>query len=178
MTKKTLAWITLASFLVFSWSCYGWQAKPLQSINPEKREGTKVSTVQTKSGKRIYINTNPAAIITADTVVGEKPLQHFAIEKSKIEKPKDLNVPTPFILTTTDRNSYRVKSWTDMKNREDRIIINGYLSFSMPLSAIDLVWIKKANVPAIVLLIVISVAYIVANVIVLSKPWGDGNLLR
>jgi hypothetical protein len=90
MGKRTFAWITLASFLVFSWSCYSWRQTPVQSIKPEKRQGAMISAVQTKSKERIDLNKKPAAKIKADSVVGEQFVKGIFIEMSKIEKPKEL----------------------------------------------------------------------------------------
>ena len=149
MRKKALAWVVLASFLFFSWSCYSWRQTPVQSIKPEKSQGAMISAVQTKSGERIDLNKKPAARIQADDVVGELFVKSIFIEKSKIEEPKVLPSRTPFNLTTTDGTLYRVTYWA---NVQDKILVNGYISFSKPLSDIDLVWIWKLDAAGTLLL--------------------------
>ena len=132
MRRRTLAWVVLASFLLFSWSCYSWQKQPVRTIKPEQREGTEVSAVQMKSGKKIYFNTNTMMKIMANHVVGENRVYNLQVEKAKIKEPKDLNIPAPFTLTTTDGSVYEVASWTAMKDAEDKILVNGYL-LKLPL---------------------------------------------
>jgi hypothetical protein len=171
MVKKTLAWITLPSFLIFSWSCviHSWQKEPLLSISPEKREGTEVSAVQTKSGEKIDFNKNPAARIQTDSVIGEKLVQNIEIEKSRIEKPKNLPVQTVFNLTTTSGDAYKVTFWID---REDKIILFGYLSCSIPISDVNLVWIRKVDVAATILLTGLGCLAFIGGLYKLLFPHG------
>ena len=51
---------------------------------------------------------------------------------------------TPFDLTTTDGILYGVIFRAELN---DKIILQVYAPLSIPLSDIDLVWIRKANVP-------------------------------
>jgi hypothetical protein len=103
MGKRALTWVLLASFLVFSWSCYSWQKVPFESIKPEKRQQAQVSAVQTKSGEKIDLNKNPAANILADSIVG----QQFVNGWVPFSKPlaeinsvwiRKLNVPVTFLV--------------------------------------------------------------------------------
>ena len=149
MRKKALAWFVLASFLVFSWSCYSWRQTPVQSIKPGKRQGAMISAVQTKSKERIDLNKKPAAKIKADSVVGELIVKSIFIDKSNIEDPKVLPAQTPFNLTTTDGTLYKVTYWS---NVQDKILVNGYIAFSKPLSEIDFVWIWKLDAAGTLLL--------------------------
>jgi hypothetical protein len=172
MTQKILAGITLISYLVFSWSCviYRWKKEPLQSIEPAKREGARVSAVQKKSGERIDFNKDLAARIQADSVVGDKFIRDISIEKSKIEEPKALPRKTPFDLTTSEGKSYRVTWWTEA---QDRVILHAYVPFSiMPLSDVDFVWIRKVNLPATILVIVAIPLAIVGFYYVMAYFWG------
>jgi len=165
MGKRAFAWITLASFLVFSWSCvYSWKKAPLQSVGLD----TKISAVQTKSGEKIDFNKNPAARIEGTSVVGEKSIRNITIEKSKIEKPKNLSALTPFDLTTSDGKSYKVISLADVKDRV--IILQAYVPLSMPLSDIDLVWIWKLNVPMTILVCLAPVAIVLG---ILAHSWNE-----
>jgi hypothetical protein len=151
MTKKTLTWITLASFLIFSWSCaiYSSAKRPLQSIKPEERGKVKVSAVQTKSGEKIELRKHPAARIKANSVVGEKLVKDIVVEKSKIKTLKKLPTWPPYAITSTDEVSYRVINYNE---KNDKIIFDAYVPTSILLSDIDLVWIRKVNVPATLLL--------------------------
>ena len=169
MGKRVLAWVVLVAFSVFSWSCvYTWKKTPLQSIEQDKR--VRISAVQTKSGEKIDFPKNPAAEIQRDAVVGGKFFQDIAIEKSKIEKPKNLSgLITPFNLTTVDGKSYRVTRWTDINSK---VILQAYVPFSIPLSDIDFVWIRKQNVPLTILVCLAPVAIFLA---ILVSTAGQGE---
>jgi len=116
----------------------------MHGLQLEKREGAKISVVQKKSGEKIEFNKDPAAKIQRDSVVGGKFVKDIAIEKSKIEKPENMPRDTPFDLTTTDGILYGVIFRAELN---DKIILQVYAPLSIPLSDIDLVWIRKANVP-------------------------------
>ncbi len=162
MGNKTLPWITLVSFLVFSWSCYSWQMKPPQSISPEKRDTVEISAIKTKSGEKIDFEKDSGARIRGNSVVGTRPIRNLVIEKSIIEKPKNLTTP-PFELTTSDGKSYRVISLSEMS---DQILIRqAYAPLSISLSEIDLVRIRALNIPLTVLVFIVIPSAVIFGLI-------------
>ncbi len=84
MRKKMIALMTLGCFIVFSNSCaiYSWKKTPLDSLNPEKREGLKISQAQTKSGERIEFSKKPPTQISGDLIIGERFFRKVEIKKT------------------------------------------------------------------------------------------------
>jgi hypothetical protein len=154
MIKRTIALATLASFLVFSWSCiYSWQKTPIQSLKPEKRTGVKISAVQEHSGRRTEFGKKPGARIQGDSIVGEAFMKNFVLEKSKIRYPDSLKSGVPVMITTTDGKRYsanRILTQDDIS-----VTFDAYVPFSIPLEDVGLVWIWKVNVLATLLLDVV-----------------------
>jgi hypothetical protein len=152
MIKKSIALAALAFSLVFSCSCviYSWKKTPLQAVKPEKRAEVKISAVQVHSGEKTELRKKPAARIQGDLVVGERLLKNFVLEKSKIKHPEEFGKGTPAEIITTDGVIYT--SDRILGQDASTITFDGCVTVSIPLTDVDLVWIKKANVPATLLL--------------------------
>jgi len=152
MMKKSVVLATLAFSLIFSWSCviYGWKKTALQAVNPEKRGEVKISAVQVHSGEKTELKKKPAARIQGDSVVGERFLKNFVLEKSEIKHPGDFGTSAPAEIITKDGVTYT----TDriLGQTPSSVTFDGYIAVSIPLADVDLVWIRKVNVLATLLL--------------------------
>lgn len=150
--KKSIAQLAILFLLIFSWSCvvYSWKKTPIQAVKPEKKNEVKISAVQVLSGEKTELKKKPAARIQGDSVVGEKLLKNFVLEKSKIRHPESFKTGAPDEITTIDGVIYtanRILSQT-----ASDVTFDGYVRISIPLTDVDLVWIRKVNLLATLLL--------------------------
>ncbi len=108
MARKIIAWVTLAAFLVFSWSCviYRWKPNRLESVKPEKRAAVKISAVQLKSGQKIEFRKKPSVRIQGDQVVGNR-IRTISLDRSYIKRPKRIYYGLSPEIVTEDGTVYR-----------------------------------------------------------------------
>ena len=161
--KKTMAWVALMSFLVFSWSCvvHRWGATSLESVKPEKRGQVQISAVQVRSGEKTEFRKNAPAVISQDRVVGDGYVRKIVLEKTKIKQRTSFKLGLPAQITTKDGVVYKADHITAQD--ESTVTFSAYVPVAIPLADIDIVWVKKVNVPATLLLdIAVPVAILVA----------------
>lgn len=172
MVKKLIAWVTLAAFLIFSWSCviYRWGPKKLGSVKPESRGNAKICAVQLKSGRKIEFSKSPAARIQGDSVAG-KTLDMLTLAKSAVKKPRSFWRDTRYPeIITEDGTVYR--DCVISKVRKKDIVIRRSIQLSVPLAEIDLLWVKKVDALGMTLLYVIPVGVGIALVAIAASGIG------
>ncbi|MDH4271511.1 MAG: hypothetical protein OEW18_05990 [Candidatus Aminicenantes bacterium] len=172
MAKRVMAWITLAAFLGFSWSCavYSVTTKSPEAMKSQKRAAARISAVQLKSGEMVRFNKKPAAWVQGDKVVGERFVKNISVEKSNVQHMKIFRDNAPTEISTNDGSFYRVDRI--LIREGTRIYFDGYIPFSILLSEVDLVWIKKVDIPGTLLLdIGIPAALTAAVLIAYSAAW-------
>jgi hypothetical protein len=174
MVKKTLALATLLSFLVFSWSCiYSWKETPLQSVKPEKRTEVMISAVKDRSGEKTEFKKNPGARIQGDSVVGLTFAKNVVLEISKIKGQTISHTDAPSKIIAKDGAEYTAERI--IERTSSHIIFDAYKNVSIPLADVDLVWIKKVNVLAT--LLVAPVLAVGGFLVALALLMGDMSSL-
>jgi hypothetical protein len=150
MFKKTIAVITLLAFMAFSVSCFHVH-RTMQENYDESRSwelvGTDITAVQTKAGKTFEFPKGRRARIRGDAVVGET-LKTVEIDRGDVERRISDKAGKLIELTTKDGKDYHV-----IRSKEDneKIVLDGYTSVSIPFSEIQLVWVRRVD-PALTFL--------------------------
>jgi hypothetical protein len=141
-------------------------------LNPEQREGLKISQAQTKSGERIEFSKKPPTQISGDLIIGERFLRKVEIKKNDIvkasapqnEKLDSFRWGAPKLITTKNGTAYR--SLISME-KKDSLICDAYVAISLPLSDIVSVWQKKPDMVATIIVWALPAA-VVAGIIALG----------
>lgn len=136
MTKKIISLFTLAAFCVFSFSC----TTPIREVRKipvaaEQIKGQIVAYgVQTRAGKYIEFMDEDPGVLKENSIKGYKKNTEL-IEKNQIRDIKK-HVGSNYIIVTNDGRQYK-----GHLSSESKYVSNEYIS--IPLSDIDLVWIKR-----------------------------------
>lgn len=171
MGRRIISGVTLAAFLVFSWSCaiYGWKPNMPQAIKPEKRAAAKISAVQLKSGQKVEFNRHPPARIQGDSIVGAV-LSTVLLERSRVKKPKRISPGIFPEILTDDGTVYR--DHAIIKIYRKQIVIGRYVPLSVPLKEVDLVWVKKVDALGTALLYIVPIGAAVVLFAVAASGMG------
>ena len=155
LINKIITLATLASFFVFSCSCviHTWQKTPLESVKPEKRAQIKISAVCIQSGEKIEFKKDPPARIQGDSVIGARLVKNLVLEKSKIKQPRSFKRGAAAQITTADGARYSANRI--LGQNDSTVTYEAYFPASIPLADINLVWIRKANMLATLLVDVV-----------------------
>ena len=157
MCKKTISVVTLAAFLCFSFSCTVHRNDKIlvQQIDSEKSENFKIVGVLLTNGEKIeFSEKNPArianGIISGIPIRLEEQFKHVTILKNDI-KSKRLSKEGGNIIEvlTKDGTKYFPVTGT-VQEYPDRLEFNIYsvqrrTSISIPVSEVDLVWVRKVD---------------------------------
>jgi hypothetical protein len=183
MLKKTIAVITLPAFLVFSVSCFRVR-RIRQERYDESRVGelvhTEIAAVQTKAGETFEFPKGHRAGVQGNAVVGEA-LKSIEIGQNDVKRRVLGRKGKIISLTTTEGTTYEVVRFTEDK---EKIILEGYTTVSIPLSEIQLVWVRRvdpgltlvANAAAIAgVMLVFSVISAIAAQNSVQNPYSSGS---
>jgi hypothetical protein len=141
MTKKAVALFTLAAFWVFSTSCvYRVQQKDFKAVASQGTEA-KILALQTKSGDYLEFGEARPARIGGGVVYGEavKTVEFSSDEIADVIAPVGNK---PGTVTTKTGPSYRMLDW---RLAGDHYICKIYLPVSVPVSEVQLGWVKTVN---------------------------------
>jgi hypothetical protein len=168
MIRKSIAIFTLGAFLLLTWSCIS--IKSTKTVPSSKVNwgdvGGPILAVQKSSGERVeFAKEGPGRFIN-DSVVGNIwTRQEF--DKSQIQNTRTDPSGRVLGVTTRDGQSYDLKS---------AVVAGGKISgfcldkASIPVSDVDLVWIRKTNAGATAAVNILVVAAVTA--VVLGAIWG------
>jgi restriction endonuclease S subunit len=149
MIKKGLALVTLASFLVFSWSCVVYRTR---TVPPEKVYGKDVNIVgvYTKSGEHIEFPKDLPALIIGEKVIAK----HIGRETIKISKNEVIMNKDSGQLKSIETKSGKTYSSDQIIKEEEEyfIVASDSGAFSAPLKDIEGLSVREVNVWASLLL--------------------------
>jgi hypothetical protein len=172
MFKKMTAALTLMAFIVFSTSCV-FHRTARQSVETVAQKGARaeIVAIQTKSGEYIEFRKGHPARIQEDSVVGET-LKAIEIDKADIQNVKRNKKGKIEEIVTKDGTNYAVVSSVEEKEKVASVMV--YSAVSVPLSDIQLAWVKRVDVGATVLatagLVVVGTVVVWGVLLILFPP--------
>jgi hypothetical protein len=178
MQRKTTAYFTLVAFIFFTVSCvvYRTQKKRAEDIVGLKAKKVQILAVLTSSGEHIEFPEKQPGIISGSNVIGTTSIAQVAekleLDKSEIQSTKRTEDEITEILTT-DGKTYRVIPGT-VEEEKDKLTFSHFRydpshSVSIPLSEVELVWVRSVDQGLTFLSIMggIAAATLVAGLIVM-----------
>lgn len=176
MAKKIIAAFTLPVFLVFSTSCvYRIQQKNFASV-ARKGPRARILGVQTKAREYFEFSEARPARISGGNVVGEI-LKTVEFDRAAIDRVYSAVETRPGEVMTNDGKRYRTLS---SRSVGDKLICQAYVPVSIPLSEIQLAWVKTANTGASILqgLGYVLVITLVVALLAATDEDGDAGVLE
>jgi hypothetical protein len=179
MHKKTITYFTLIAFIFFTISCCTvYTTKKKRADEAVGLEGKKVQilAVLTTSGEHIEFPKHQPGRISGANIVGSAEMAQAAeeleLDKSDIQSIKRIEDAITEILTK-DGKTYRIIPET-VKEEKDKVTFSYFTygpskSISIPLSEVELVWVKSVD-PGLTFLSVmggIAAATLVAGLIIM-----------
>jgi hypothetical protein len=178
MFKKTITYFTLIAFILFTVSCviYRTQKKRAEDIVGLKAKKVQILAVLTTSGEHIEFPEHQPGIISGSNVVGLTSIAQVAekleLDKSNIQSTKRTKDTITEILTT-DGKKYMVIAGT-AEEEKDKVTFSFLRyypskSVSIPLSEVELVWVRSED-PGLTFLSImggIAAATLVAGLIIM-----------
>jgi len=175
MARKSVTILTLCAFLLFTWSCV--RIRSTQLVPSPKVVWTDVGgpilAVQKKSGERIeFAKYGPGKVVDG-SVVGNV-WTRLEFDKSQVKSTKTDKQGRVVRLTTNDDKSYVLKS---SEATEDKIAGLYFDRVSVPISEVDLVWVRKVNAgaTAVANVILVVAAVCVAASVALSEGFASAS---
>jgi len=154
MGKKITSSVTLAAFLVFTWSC---AIRTTQKVPPEKAftENADILGLLTTSGEQIEFPKNAPGRIQGDKIVGRGVDQaETKIAKTEVQTTFRTDKGKLQAIETKDGTKYGADQIVSEEN--DYFIVKGAkAAISIPLKDVELVWIRKVD-PGLTFLTVIG----------------------
>jgi hypothetical protein len=150
MNKKAVACFTLMAFIVFTASCIvrTYKKQRAEDIVGIHGIGNKILAVSTTSGEHIEFPKEHPGRISGTNIVGiaesEELGGRIELNKTDIEKIKRSYGKIDEILTIEGK-WYKVIPGT-VKKKKDGIIFSYYKGVSIPLSEVELAWVKKVDI--------------------------------
>jgi hypothetical protein len=140
-----------------------------------KGANAQIIAVQTKSGQRIEFRKGRPGIIHEDSVVGET-WKTFEIDKADIQNTQKTGKGKIEKIVTKDGKTYDV-----VEAKEKVVVAKAYAVVSVPLSDVDLAWVRSTDVAMTVLLdavIIVGVTVLLVAVAAAglsNSSWGGGD---
>jgi hypothetical protein len=143
MVKKMVAVFTLFSFVLVSSSCFkAYETKP-ETVDQNKamRSVGEVTAIQTKSGKTIEFPVGGGPVVKDDALVGQAS-QEFTLDPADIKTEYRDAQGKSQAVTTKDGRTYRV---VRAGQPGEGPVVRGMVPVSVPLSEIQLIWVKRVD---------------------------------
>ena len=171
--KRIATVFTLGAFVFYSWSCITFHSTRQESAEKAAAKlETKIVGVQLKSGKYIEFLKNDPASVRGDAVVGRTPgaveLSRDEIKLTK-ERTSDRSIEE---IETKDGRIFR--GVTSATFQGDKILFKAYLPISIPLSDVQLAWVRTVNVVPTIAVNVGIVLVVVVGVVGLALAKQGG----
>jgi hypothetical protein len=149
MARKIVALIELLAFSLFTTCCvYHVQQKNFASI-ARGGPGVKILAVQTTAREYLEFGEKHPARLDHASVVGESLTTVEFNREDIVERAHLTPTPTlPSTVETKDGKSYRVIS---SRPAGDKLICQAYVPVSIPVSEVQLAWVKTVNAGASIL---------------------------
>jgi hypothetical protein len=147
MSKNFIAIFTLTIFIVFNLSCtvHTTKKKLGYEVAAKREEDVKILGLVKTSGERIEFPKDRPARIHDGTIWGELgPEQQVIINHAEIERINRDEKGNILEILTTDGKFYRVISELEMIEQY-KFTFAGYELISIPLSEVEMVWVKKVD---------------------------------
>jgi len=163
MAKKIIAVLTLFTFSLFSASCMRAYKVQQESMDTAAKKGAKAKLlgVQTKSREYLEFREGSPAKIQADAVCGEI-LKTVEFNRADIAEKIDPVQGKLGEVLTRDGKQFR---FLTARADGDKLICQIYNPVSIPLSEIQLAWLKQVNTGATILQT--AVAYVLILTVVI-----------
>jgi len=146
MAKKIVSLITLAAFIYFNTACVVHRVRPenIEDLAPKKPEKVEIFSLQKKSGERIYFPDSLPAKLSGDVIVGSKRIV-LDIPSAEIKHKKWKGGRIHHITTTDGKYYYVNKVVREEKGKFVLEIFDLSETEFIPLSEVQVVWVKKAD---------------------------------
>lgn len=142
MFRKSIAVFTLGAFLLLTWACSSQSLKTLPAGEVKRgKDSEPILAVQKKSGERIEFAREGPGRYDQGSVVGNV-WAHVELDKSQIKNTRTDPGGRVTGVTMKGGQSYELKSVVMIR---DKISGLGLQKVSVPVSEVDLIWIRKTN---------------------------------
>jgi len=155
MFKKIMCLVTSVAFFIFSLSCnkYTTKVKSAEKTAGWKKEKIKVIRILKTSGEKIeFSNGNTGKIVNDSLIINMK--KEIEILRANIANIKRNNKGKIYEVRTKDSKKYQVIDTVPGTDTKRIILVNEKIS--IPLSEVELIWVKRVN-PGYVLVAAIVV---------------------
>ena len=166
--------ITLATFLIFSWSCAYLKEETVVSQDlweGEEREAT-IIKIRTHSGEIVDFLSQEPAKLTQDGIMGTVRVKDFHIEKTQVLDIMKTNISwrhgrTSYKLTTLDGKEYRLLSY---KEKNGVLVCDALIPYKILYTDVDWVRVKVVDVLSTVLRTAVVGGLILIYIILSNDP--------
>jgi hypothetical protein len=166
MGKEATAIVTIFAFIVFSFSCYSTKAIKVETGHKLEGKKLKIAQLQKKSGEYFEYKKAQTVQVSRNTIVGNLVLKEYVVDRSNIEKTERGKNGKIIRVTTKDGMSLNPISTQELNGK---IIVVAYEYTRLPLSDIDILWVKKTNILGTIGLVYLGLA--VLGILV----WNTGD---
>ncbi len=143
MGKKIVTLFTMVAFIIFSLSCYSTRAIKVETGHKLEGKELKIVKLQKKSGEFYEFSKKQSPQILRGIIIWKLTLKEYVVDKSDIKKLERGKRGTIINITTKDGKNLNV---VNAREENEKIIIDTYFNSRIPLSEIDIIWVKKNNV--------------------------------
>ncbi len=165
MRKKIISIFTVIAFTVFSLSCYSTKAIKIETGTNLEGKELKITKLQKKSGEYFEFPKKQSAQISRGIIVGNIILKEYVLDKSDIKKTEYGKKGETIRITTNDGKNLNVAK---TQEANEKLIVVAYEYSRIPLSEIDIIWVKKTNILATIGVIYLGLAIFSAAVLSLG----------
>lgn len=156
MGRKILSFVTLLVFLFFTFSCtlHRVSQEPVQTISETENKNFDIVGVLLKNGGKIEFSAEEPArvdngLIKGQPIEADKSLkleEHLVILKSDIANAKRTKVGGDIIEITTKKGEKHIPVKGTFKEYSNSVECIIYKPVALPVSQVDLVWLRKVDV--------------------------------
>jgi hypothetical protein len=170
MSKKAIALITAVSFLVSLNACI-----VRKKVQPDRLSGKEpyklsVAAVQKKTGERLEFPRKEKATVSGDKILILQPGKSYPVRLLWADIKDFKEEPNGRVTEVTTRDGRFFKLSLSKRDEQGIDIQYAFRYDFIPFSEIDLVWVRKTNVPATIGLAVGTVIAFTAILLAISPP--------